>query len=290
MGRSKQNGSVRVLALGRSHRGGAESSPTAHCEGETWERLPQPGWPGAAVTRLIVSAVGWALAQVGSDCPGLRSWSQPSGGRQGFPRGSERRVEWFPQHLDTSLYVTRVQRESLSVTALGTCQASQKGGYRSLLLWGDGNPRWVTTEQYSGRVVGYGTAGCDGCAPSGRKVTAEDSSWFIQMDHYFWMSEGAPGRSLAPILGVCRGKFVHLHPAFHAHRQHVVIEALGLQAPHFAGQLYLLPFKTLQPMQEDRGLREKLQGKGKGMEAAKGQDGAGREDTHGDTQAKPRNC
>lgn len=59
------------------------------------------------------------------------------------------------------------------------------------------------------------------------------------------------------------GAGAHLHPALDAHRQHVVVEALRLEAPHFAVELDLLPLEALQPMQEDGGLREKLRDGGR---------------------------
>lgn len=38
------------------------------------------------------------------------------------------------------------------------------------------------------------------------------------------------------------------------HRQHVVVEALGLQAPHLPVKLNLLPFEAFQAIQEKGGL------------------------------------
>lgn len=38
----------------------------------------------------------------------------------------------------------------------------------------------------------------------------------------------------------------HSHAALDAHRQHVVVEALGLQASHLSSQLDLLPLEALQ--------------------------------------------
>lgn len=55
-----------------------------------------------------------------------------------------------------------------------------------------------------------------------------------------------------------QGTGAHLHPSFDPHGQHVVVETLCLETPHLGVELDLLPLKTLQPVQEDGGLREKL--------------------------------
>jgi len=75
------------------------------------------------------------------------------------------------------------------------------------------------------------------------------------------------GRAQSPPVGGWLGgrrAGAHLHPAFDPHRQHVVVETLCLEAAHFVVQLDLLPLETLQPVQEDGGLREKLRGGGRG--------------------------